>query len=229
MISITTGIRSRYYEVYNKEIYFLYEINTSTIVSYLPSQNYERITIPESFETIGTSAFQGCSSIETIYFGDSIKSIGTSAFQDCLSLTTIDFGNSTETIGQSSFQNCLSLLTINFSNSTETIGKSAFEKCSSLETITFGNPIQTIGSSAFRDCSKLNEVFYYGYTEPDIDSTSFSGISKSSIVYVPKNYTGQSFGGLPVKKILLRTKVHYTFNRNQPIVRSYFYRWYTGD
>ena len=75
-------------------------------------------SIPNSVETIGDSAFDGCESLVSVTIPGSVKSIGSYAFYDCTSLTSVTIGNSVETIGSSAFRYCTSLATIIFETDT---------------------------------------------------------------------------------------------------------------
>ena len=70
------------------------------------------ITIPESVNSIGNSAFWRCTSLTSIHLPESVNSIGDWAFSDCTSLTTIHLPASLTTIGDGVFFECLSLTTI---------------------------------------------------------------------------------------------------------------------
>lgn len=74
------------------------------------------IEIPANVETIGSAAFEGCKSLQTVTFakGSQLKIIGGDspykhgAFQDCTKLTTVDASNCTliERINNRAFYNC---------------------------------------------------------------------------------------------------------------------------
>jgi uncharacterized membrane protein len=108
----------------------------------------------DNIETIGQSAFEGCTSLETVDFPVA-ETIGKWAFLGCTSLETVDFPVA-ETIGQAAFGGCTALETVDFPVA-ENIGWGAFSGCTSLETVSL--PVaETIGESAFRDCTSLETV-----------------------------------------------------------------------
>ena len=132
------------------------------------------IEIPASVETIGASAFKGCSSLATVTFenGSQLKTIGggsysSGAFSDCTALTSIEIPASVETIEAAAFQECSSLATVTFENGSQlkTIGggsysSGAFSDCTALTSIEIPASVETIEASAFKGCSSLATVTF---------------------------------------------------------------------
>ena len=132
------------------------------------------IEIPASVETIGASAFKGCSKLATVTFEkeSQLKTIGggsysSGAFSDCTALTSIEIPASVETIEAAAFKDCSSLATVTFENGSQlkTIGGGssyygAFSYCTALTSIEIPASVETIGASAFKGCSKLATVTF---------------------------------------------------------------------
>ena len=132
------------------------------------------IEIPASVETIGASAFKGCSSLATVTFenGSQLKTIGggsysSGAFSDCTALTSIEIPASVETIEAAAFKGCSSLATVTFENGSQlkTIGggsysSGAFSDCTALTSIEIPASVETIEASAFKGCSSLATVTF---------------------------------------------------------------------
>ena len=91
-----------------------------------------------------------------------LTSIGSYAFEDCSSLTSVTIGSSVTSIGWCAFRGCSSLTNIEIPNSVTSIGNDAFNSCSSLTSIEIPNSITDIGDNAFRYCDKLEEITYVG-------------------------------------------------------------------
>ena len=148
------------------------------------------ITIPESVTTIGDCAFYNCSSLTSITIPDSVTSIGSSTFSNCRSLTSITIPDSVTTIGDSAFEYCRSLTSITIPDSVTTIGESAFYDCSSLTSVTMGDSVTSIGYYAFFGCKSLVSVYCKPTTPPSGHSDMFSYYDSEYIpigctIYVP--------------------------------------------
>ena len=129
------------------------ETDTNTLIA-----GCQSTTIPNSVTSIGSGAFQNCSSLTSITIPNSVTSIGDSAFYYCHKLTSITIPNSVTSIGEYAFSRCSSLTSITIPNSVTSIGYRAFEYCSSLTSITIPNSVTSIGSSAFWGCSSLTSI-----------------------------------------------------------------------
>lgn len=134
-------------------------------------------------ETIGSYAFDGCSSLTETIFSENLTAIEGFAFRGCSSLTKIYF-NSEPTIGGSAFTDCTSLHTLhitaneqtprlsNFlsntinvlqvlelaSNSSSIIPNDYAFGCSALHTVVLPSHIKIIGDRAFMNCKNLKNI-----------------------------------------------------------------------
>ena len=85
---------------------------------------------------IADSAFEGCTTIESVLFWASIENVGNSAFKDCTALVDISIPNETILIDDHAFEGCSSLKDLIFWGHPD-IGEYAFAGCTSLEEINF--------------------------------------------------------------------------------------------
>lgn len=140
------------------EFYFDETNNSYLIVSY--NGNDTNIEIPSKYKNkpvteIGSFAFLGCTTIESVKIPDSVNIIGAHAFKECTSLKEIEFGIGITGIYPEAFYGCKSLINIELPEGVTNIGVCAFGGCSSLENISIPDSISYIASAAFVDCSSL--------------------------------------------------------------------------
>ena len=143
----------------------------------------QSIYVPENITRIDGSAFNGCTLLQSIYIPESITSIGGGAFEGCSSFQSIYIPESVTSIGDNAFEGCTSLQLINIPNSVTSISSYAFSGCSSLQLINIPNSVTSIGGYAFQNCSSINKAI--------ISSSDVIG----SYVYYFQNYTTFDFSG----------------------------------
>ena len=91
--------------------------------------------IPNSVTSIGTYAFEGCSSLTSVTIPNSVTSIGNYAFRECSGLTSVTIPNSVTSIGHWAFYRCSGLTSVTIPNSVTSIGDCAFAYCSNLKSV----------------------------------------------------------------------------------------------
>ncbi len=120
------------------------------------------IEIPAGVTSIRFSAFSGCSSLTSIEIPAGVTSIGDRAYEYCSNLTGVTFGEGSQltSIGEDAFRDCSSLKSIEIPAGVTSIGSHAFEDCNNLESVTFadGSQLTSIGYSAFYACSSLTSI-----------------------------------------------------------------------
>ena len=80
---------------------------------------FKEIQIPDSVETIGTSAFHNCQDLESITLPASLKTIESSTFSDCRNLSEVKLPASLKAIQSYVFDDCSSLETVFYYGSLE--------------------------------------------------------------------------------------------------------------
>ena len=144
------------------------------------------ITIPISVTSIEYETFQNCSGLKSVTIPNSVTSIGMCAFALCSGLTSIEIPNSVIGIGKGAFQNCSRLTSITIPNSVTSIEYETFYNCSGLTSVTIPNSVTSIDSYAFENCSGLKDVYYYATTPPSIESYTFTGLPSNKTLHVVK-------------------------------------------
>ncbi len=123
--------------------------------------NLVSITFGSSIQTIGDSAFMGCTNLTAADLsGTGLRELGASAFADCPSMTTLRFptSGSLTAIPESAFSSCTSLTEAEIPAGVKSIGDNAFSYCKAMYYLALPDSLTTIGNSAFADCSALTDV-----------------------------------------------------------------------
>jgi len=135
-------------------------IPTSAISS-IPKSKLKTVVIIDG-ESIGKSAFYGCTSLTNVIIGNSVTSIGERAFAHCDSLTSVKIPNSVTSIGEYAFAYCGSLTSVELPSSVTSLSDDAFAYCDSLTSVTIPSSVTSIGSWAFYGNDQLSIIEYKG-------------------------------------------------------------------
>ena len=136
-----TRLFSSYSNVYDN----VFEMEIDGAVPYNVIDEYTFDTVGEhiviysldDYETIESSAFEGCRELSNITIPDSVTSIGEFAFRGCSGLTSIIIPDSVTSIGNSVFYECTSLSSVTIGSGVTYIDENAFTSCTSLSLITY--------------------------------------------------------------------------------------------
>ena len=146
----------------------------------------KEVVLPSSVTSIKSSAFSGCSSLQTINM-ENVKDIGSSAFADCSSLQALDLGN-VESIASSAFTGCSGLTEVHISGAIKSLAAGMFDSCTALREVTFGGDLTEIGEKAFYNCSALESVTLSPNLQT-IGNWAFHGCKSLSSLTLPNSMT----------------------------------------
>lgn len=119
------------------------------------------VSLPNTIESIGNSAFKNATRLKRISIPNSVQTIGESAFENCISLRTANVGENVVSIGARAFKDCIKLPTLILDESLVTIGPNAFDGCAKLEGLVVPKNVEQIGDSAFANCPALENIFLW--------------------------------------------------------------------
>ena len=144
------------------------------------------VIIPEGVKTIGTSAFNSCTSLEYLTLSSTVEYINSSSFSYCNKLTSVVISSSVKEIGSYAFSNCSALKNVIIPSSVKIMGSYAFTYCSSLTGVNVPSSIRTISECTFEGCTSLsNVVLNYGLKE--INRYAFSSCRQLTSVTIPSS------------------------------------------
>jgi hypothetical protein len=136
---------------------YAYDFESNGIYYTITSDDDKTVEVTYLEQWKETPSYTGDLTIpEIVTYSDveySVISIGSSAFEVCSTLTNIELPASVTTIGDYAFCGCESLTSIELPASLTSIGEGAFAGCSSLKTVTSLNPEPpTLNSFGFYAC-----------------------------------------------------------------------------
>lgn len=146
-----------------------------TLITYDAFKNntvLKSIKLPNSLNSIGNRAFQGCSGLTSITIPDSVSNIGGYTFGNCTGLTSVAIGSGMKIMDGYAFYGCYNLQNIyitdmvawcriNGLNGLMNYGssnKQLYINNELVTSITIPNGVTKIGGSAFRGCTGLASV-----------------------------------------------------------------------
>lgn len=131
------------------------------------------LVVENGATSIGSSTFDGYTSLKSIKLASTVKSIGNNAFSNT-GITSLDLPEGMESIGIGAFYNCEKITELKLPESLTTLNNGAFAFCKGLTAVTLPNKITFIGALAFEECTGLtsitipenvteirNQAFYY--------------------------------------------------------------------
>lgn len=122
---------------YGSENYTVTCVGTNAFKNFKNSNVALKVTIPDTYDTIDTEAFQYCKGLSEITIPGSMKSIGYHAFDGCTGLSSVTFSEGTNPLkfGAKPFMNCTSLTALTIPARTSSITNNPIDGCTSLQTL----------------------------------------------------------------------------------------------
>ncbi len=150
------------------------------------------ITLPNSVQTIGNNAFDGCKGLKRLKLGNCVTSIGNYAFANCTNLPEVLLPQSLQTIGDYAFSGDIALTKTVIPDSVSAIGSYAYTGCTKIATVSIGKAVKNIHDGAFNGCTALQTIIVPdGVTS--IGEKAFARCTSLQSAEIGKGVT--SFGG----------------------------------
>ncbi len=150
--------------------------------------NDAHVVIPEGVTQIGSEAFSGCESLQSVVIPQGVTAIGYSTFSGCANLQSVVIPEGVMQIGDGAFWGCSSLQSVVIPQGVTEIEDSAFKYCASLQSVVIPQGVTEIEDSAFQFCDNLQSVEI-----PDsvtqIGENAFAGCSSLQSVVIPQGVT----------------------------------------
>ncbi len=166
------------------------------------------VVLPHRLKEIPAETFKDCLSLESITVNDLLESIGESAFSGCTELVDVNISDESKlsTIDAYAFKNCSKLKGFT-APKIESIDKYAFLNCSTMTIVPVSDCLKTLGEGVFSGCIKINEL-----TIPEsvcsFGKNIFSGCSRLKSVRVNGEiYENEFYGAESIEKIIITDNI----------------------
>ena len=173
------------------------ETLTSIASTDLSGSAVQTLVFGSALETISSSAFSGCQSLENVIFPDDIAlgAISSYVFQNCYQLKEISIPGSVTSIDAYAFSGCSLLEGVYFNSSckVEAINGRAFNNCTSLKEISIPTSVKSIASYAFNGCSSLANI-YFAHPSKLESLGVLSGLKALKYLEIPASVTSIASG-----------------------------------
>lgn len=130
-----------------------FRMEGSTLVKYRGTE--KNVTIPDTVEVIGRSAFEDNKDVELVVLSNSVRRIDPYAFWGCENLDTVVLGTGLSAVGDYAFTKCTGLEQMTLPSNITAIGIQAFGDCTSLRNISIPAQTTSIHETAFDGCYQL--------------------------------------------------------------------------
>ena len=145
------------------------------------------IEIGNCVTSLESYAFKG-TSIERVIIPETVTSFGSSLFYNCTKLKHAVLPKGITEIYDSMFRGCESLQSIDIPEGVTRFGDFAFDGCSSLASIILPAGVTYVGNYCFSDCSNLRHIVSFPVRTPTLGGTyryNFVSVARNGVLAVP--------------------------------------------
>ena len=145
------------------------------------------IEIGDCVTSLESYAFKG-TSIERVVIPETVTSFGSSLFYNCTKLMHAVLPKGITEIYDSMFRGCTSLQSIDIPDGVTRFGDYAFDRCSSLASIILPAGVTYVGNYCFSDCSNLRHIVSFPVKTPTLGGSfryNFSKVASNGVLAAP--------------------------------------------
>lgn len=130
-----------------------FQTQGSTLVKYRGTE--ERVTIPDTVEVVGESAFENNQKVQFVVIPKSVKRLDAYVFWGCNNLEEVVLGKGLTAVDEYSFAGCTGLKQISIPENVQSIDAQAFAGCINLTDIYIPATVTGIAEDAFLNCDNV--------------------------------------------------------------------------
>lgn len=130
-----------------------FQTQGSTLVKYRGTE--ERVTIPDTVEVVGESAFENNQKVQFVVIPKSVKRLDAYVFWGCNNLEEVVLGKGLTAVDEYAFAGCTGLKQITIPENVQSIDAQAFAGCVNLTDIYIPATVTGIAEDAFLNCDNV--------------------------------------------------------------------------
>ena len=130
-----------------------FQTQGSTLVKYRGTE--ERVTIPDTVEVVGESAFENNQKVQFVVIPKSVKRLDAYVFWGCNNLEEVVLGKGLTAVDEYSFAGCTGLKQITIPENVQSIDAQAFAGCINLTDSYIPATVTGIAEDAFLNCDNV--------------------------------------------------------------------------
>ena len=130
-----------------------FQIEGSTLTKYRGTD--ERVTIPDTVEVVGESAFENNQKVQLVVVPKSVKRMDAYVFWGCDNLEEVVLGKGLTAVDEYAFSGCTGLKQITIPENVQSIDAQAFAGCTNLTDIYIPDTVTSIADDAFLNCDNV--------------------------------------------------------------------------
>lgn len=130
-----------------------FQIEGSTLTKYRGTD--ERVTIPDTVEVVGESAFENNQKVQLVVVPKSVKRMDAYVFWGCDNLEEVVLGKGLTAVDEYAFAGCTGLKQITIPENVQSIDAQAFAGCTNLTDIYIPDTVTSIADDAFLNCDNV--------------------------------------------------------------------------
>lgn len=143
---------------YGQEIRSLVVESAKTSVNFGSFRSLEEIVLPEGMKEISDNAFER-SKLKSITLPQSVERIGKSAFNHCYKLESVTIPGNVKVLSENLFTHCENLKVVVIEEGVEKICSGVFFGCKSLERMVLPGSITSISKNLFSDGNRYKDLY----------------------------------------------------------------------
>ncbi len=170
-------------------------VNIGTGITYVGTYAFygcttlQTITIADTVTTMGSAICHGCTALTSATLPINMTSLGGSIFRGCTSLVEQAIPEGITKLGSYMFYGCTALTTVTLPSTLQSMDDYGFYGCTSLVSISIPENVKSIGSAVFYGCTHLGPTVELPDGLTSLGGSNFRGCTALTSIVIPHGIT----------------------------------------